>query len=251
MLVKDQAICLRVMEYSETSQIVTLMTRSHGKIQAIAKGARRAKSAFDGPIERFSRGDVVYLPNENSSLYTLREFRQVYDVVMMMSRCLEAYHCALLGTELLTKLTHEHDPHETLFDAFVQFLQNLGVQSDPESARRHRIALLIIFQLSLLRDIGMSPVLSECLNCQAPSLTVTGQVYFSHGANGIVCRDCEMNFPDRVPLSKDVISCLAKINLLANMPISILMQIEALLVDHFSYLLHTRPKTAKWVLELA
>ncbi len=251
MLVKDQAICLRAMDYSETSQIVTLLTRSHGRIQAIAKGAKRPKSAFDGPIERFSRGDIVYLSSENSSLYTLREFRQVYDLVMTMSRHLDAYHCALLGTEVLTKLIHDHDPHDVLFDTFVQFLQDLGHPAGSEFARRDRLGLLVVFQLSLLREVGLAPMFSHCLNCKAtiaPSLAV---VFFSHGANGLVCRDCEMSFPDRMPLPTEVTVCLVQMNQLAGASVQTLLQVESLLIDHFTYLLRARPKTAKWVLSMA
>jgi DNA repair protein RecO (recombination protein O) len=251
MLVKDQAICLRAMDYSETSQIVTLLTRSHGRIQTIAKGAKRAKSAFDGPIERFSRGDIVYLFSENSSLYTLREFRQVYDVVMTLSRHLDAYHCALLGTELLSKLIHDHDPHAVLFDTFVQFLQDLGHPAEVEFARRDRLGLLVVFQLSLLREVGLAPVFSHCLNCRASIMPCRNTVFFSHGANGLVCRDCEMSFPDRMPLPAEVVTCLAQMAQLAGASVQTLLQVESLLIDHFTYLLRARPKTAKWVLNMA
>jgi len=248
MLVKDQAICLRAMDYSETSQIVTLLTRSHGRIQAIAKGSKRPKSAFDGPIERFSRGDIVYLPNENSTLYTLREFHQMYDLVLMMSAHLDAYHCALLGTELLTKLMHDHDPHETLFDAFVQYLQNLGHPIGSETARRDRLGLLIVFQLSLLREVGLYPMFSLCLNCRTDIAPTRNASFFSHAANGLVCRDCEMNFPDRIPVPGHVMACLSQISQLAGASVATLLQVETLLIDHFTYLLRARPKTAKWVL---
>lgn len=248
MLVKDQAICLRAMDYSETSQIVTLLTRSHGRIQVIAKGSKRAKSAFDGPIERFSRGDIVYLPNENSSLYTLREFRQMYDLVMSMSRHLDAYHCALLGTELLAKLIHDHDPHEVLFDVFVQYLQDLGHPTGSDTAKRDRLGLLVVFQLSLLREVGLYPIFSECLNCKANTTSALDTTFFSHSANGLVCRDCEMSFPDRMPVSAGVARCLAQINQLSGASVKTLLQVETLLIDHFTYLLRGRPKTAKWVL---
>ncbi|MFQ6036643.1 MAG: DNA repair protein RecO, partial [Sedimentisphaerales bacterium] len=56
MLIKDTAICIRAVDYSETSQIVTFFTRATGKIRAIAKGSKRPKSAFDGPIEILSFG---------------------------------------------------------------------------------------------------------------------------------------------------------------------------------------------------
>jgi DNA repair protein RecO (recombination protein O) len=246
--VKDQAICLRAMDYSETSQIVTLLTRSHGRIQVIAKGAKRAKSSFGGPIERFSRGEILYLPNENSSLYTLREFHQLYDLVLTMSRHLDAYHCALLGTELLTKLIHDHDPHDMLFDAFVQYLQDLGSPTGPDTSKRDRLGLLIVFQLSLLREVGLFPVFSQCLNCNMIMTEAQNDSFFSHEANGLVCRDCEMNYPDRIPLSKDILACLTQISLLAGASVQTLLCVERLLIDHFTYLLRARPKTAKWVL---
>lgn len=251
MLVKDQAICLRAMDYSETSQIVTLLTRSHGRIRVIAKGAKRAKSAFDGPIERFSRGDIVYLPSEGSSLFTLREFHQRYDLVTIMSQHLDAYHCALLATELLSKLIHDHDPHEVLFDVFVQTLGDLGSHIGADTAKRDRLGLLILFQLSLLREVGLSPVFSQCLNCRADAVSLRGSLFFSHKANGLVCRDCEMSFPDRLPVAAHVVACLGQIGRLTDASVQILLQVEGLLVEHFTYLLHAPPKTAKWVLSMA
>jgi DNA repair protein RecO len=192
----------------------------------------------------------VYLPSENSSLYTLREFRQVYDLVMTMSGHLDAYHCALLGTELLVKLIHDHDPHDVLFDAFVRFLQDLGHPTGAEFARRDRLGLLVVFQLSLLREVGLAPVLSHCLNCQARAVQSPGVMFFSHAANGLVCRDCEMSFPDRMPLPAEILACLAQMNRLAGASVQTLLQLESLLIDHFTYLLRARPKTAKWVLNM-
>jgi DNA repair protein RecO (recombination protein O) len=40
MQIKDTAICLRMVNYSETSQVVTLFTRDSGKVAAMAKGSR-------------------------------------------------------------------------------------------------------------------------------------------------------------------------------------------------------------------
>ena len=71
MLTKDTAICVRTTDFSETSQILTLFTRAAGKISAIAKGSKRPKSAFDGPVEVFSYGRIVFSDSTKEKLATL------------------------------------------------------------------------------------------------------------------------------------------------------------------------------------
>ncbi len=75
MLTKDTAICIRAVDYSETSQIVTFFTRETGKINAIAKGSKGPKSAFDGPIELFASGKIVFV-QKSERLAILTEFKQ-------------------------------------------------------------------------------------------------------------------------------------------------------------------------------
>ena len=68
MLTKDHAICIRAVDYSETSQIVTLFTKQNGKIGAIAKGSKRPKSSFDGPIELFAYGRIIFTHSDDAIL---------------------------------------------------------------------------------------------------------------------------------------------------------------------------------------
>ena len=68
MLTKDTAICIRAIDYSETSQILTFFTRDTGKIGAIAKGSKRPKSSFGGPFEIFSYGKIVFAESNKDKL---------------------------------------------------------------------------------------------------------------------------------------------------------------------------------------
>ena len=197
MLIKDQAICIRAVDYSETSQVVTFFARDHGKVGAMAKGAKRPKSAFGGPIEPFSYGDLVLADSPNARLATLTEFQPRFDVVRGLSGILSAYHAALLATELLDKLTQDHDPHPGLYEGFLQFLQEA-------LTTRTVLPALIGFQWVLLRQIGLQPVLDRCANCQLPYSPTWPRTYFSSSANGLVCRDCEGAFADRVSLAGPV-----------------------------------------------
>ena len=116
MLIKDNAVCIRCVDYSETSQIVTFFTRDTGKISAIAKGSRRPKSPFDGAIEMLSAGQIVFTSSDEPKLVTLTEFQQAPSPPMTD---LYSLNCLYYACELVNSLTDEYDPHPLLFDSLL------------------------------------------------------------------------------------------------------------------------------------
>ena len=243
MLVKDIAICIRAVDYSETSQILTLFTRATGKISAIAKGSKRPKSTFDGPIEILSHGKIVFSDSNKEKLATLTEFEQQPGLDSLRTN-LFALNCSLFAAELVSNLTDEYDPHPQLFDNFLQFLQNANKQRDT-------LISLILFQLSLLKEIGLQPVLNTCANCntQYSIRNTQYETYFSSSANGLICRDCQMSFPDKIKLTNEAANCLANLKLISDANEKTLNEIEKILVSHFTEILHRPPKMAKHILD--
>ena len=257
MLTKDLAICIHAVDYSETSQVVTFFTRETGKISVIAKGSKRPKSAFGGPIEILAYGDIVFTATGGEKLATLTEFEQKPGFNSPAEN-LFALNCALFAAELVTNLTDEYDPHPQLFDNFVQFLQNLCEQRDtPQDTlrwsdeRRTILALLILFQLGLLKEVGLQPILSYCVNCKTKHKIrdTRYELYFSSSANGLVCKDCEANFPDKIRLTKTAANFLSNLKLIADGDEKTLLEIEKVFVRHFTEILHRPPKMAKYVLK--
>jgi DNA repair protein RecO (recombination protein O) len=245
MLTKDRAVCLRTVDYSETSQIVTLFGRLSGKIRAIAKGSKRAKSAFGGPIEALSFGDVIFSAVHKEGLATLTEFQQ-QPVPGELRRHLFALNSGLFAAELLDRLTDDYDPHPDLFDQYVQFLADIE-EKKLEPNRRDILIRLILLQLVLLHEVGLQPVLSACVNCKRAFAADWGQGYFSGSANGLICRDCEMSFPDRIPLGTIAVKCLTDLKQIANADEKALDEIEGILVRHFTGILGHRPRMAEYV----
>ena len=264
MLTKDQAICIRTVDYSETSQVVTFFTKATGKINAIAKGSKRPKSAFGGPIELLAHGRIVFCDSSGEKLATLTEFESAAGTAGpaprgtwgLLRNDLFALNCCLFAAELLNLLTDEHDPHPGLFDSFLQFLHDAQDAGD----KSETMALLILFQLALLKEVGLQPILSHCANCKtsiehrASSIehrasSIEHQVYFSSSANGLICRDCEPASQDKFKLSRDAAAALANLRLLAESPQKTLLEIERLLAHHFTELTGRRPKMAKHILE--
>jgi DNA repair protein RecO (recombination protein O) len=248
MLTKDMAICIRAVDYSETSQIVTFFTRDTGKIGAISKGSRRLKSTFDGPIEILSHGQILFTNSNKDKLATLTEFQQ-QPTLLNLRQNLFALYCCYFAAELLDGLTHDYDPHPELFEDVIQFLQNANDQQPGGDGRRSMLALLVLFQLSLLGNVGLQPVLNACVNCRGGFSPNTPDGYFSSSANGLVCRDCEINFADKIRLSKDVMACLVNLKQIPQSPERTLDGIERILVYHFTELLHRRPRMAKHILQ--
>ena len=255
MLCKDFAICIRALDYSETSQIVTFFTRATGKIKAIAKGSKRPKSAFDGPIEIFSYGKIVFSDSNKEKLATLTEFEQQPGFTNLGSNSF-ALNCSFFAAELLALLIDDYDPHSELFDSFLQFLQNANERQETRDERRgtrdegrRTLALLILFQLALLKEIGLQPILNACVNCKNNFNSNWPEAYFSSLANGLICRDCEDNFPDKIRLTRNAASCLANLKMLAESDEKTLNEVEKILINHFTNTLGRPPKMAKYILE--
>lgn len=244
MLTRDQAICLRTVDYSETSQVVTLFAKDSGKIAAIAKGSKRPRSAFEGPIEVFSFGDIAYVPSRTGKLATLTEFEQ-RPVFRPLRTKLSALNCALFAAELLDAFMQAADAHSDLFDSFVQFLCDVQEAEDDFSA----VALLVLFQLTLLNEIGTRLVLAECANCNAAFDDKWLEVHFSSTANGLVCYDCEQTFVDKIRLTRECAECLSDLNLIKSASRTTIEEIEKVLIYHFTSLMHRPPKMAKHFLK--
>jgi DNA repair protein RecO (recombination protein O) len=247
MLSRDRAVCIRAVDYSESSQIVTFFARLGGKLSAIAKGSKRAKSAFDGPIEVLSWGEIVSTGSNREGLATLTEY-QTQAMRGGLRKNLFALDSALFAAELLNRLTHDHDPHLVLFDQFVRFLQDVD-EMEAGSDRRDILLHLVLFQLALLHEVGLRPNLKACANCGQAFSPAWRESYFSSPANGLVCRDCEMSFPDRTRLSRKAVNGLVNLRQLAQAEERTLDEIEAMLIHHFTETLGQRPKMAKHILK--
>jgi DNA repair protein RecO (recombination protein O) len=248
MLTKDLAICIRAVDYSETSQVVTFFARQTGKISAIAKGSKRPKSAFGGPIEILSHGQIVFSDSSREKLATLTEFEPAYEGRGLggLQTDLFVLNGCLLAAELLNHLTDDYDPHPGLFDSFLQFLHDAAQSTD----KRRMLALLILFQLGLLTEVGVQPVLNHCANCKTRygGHERGNEVYFSSAANGLVCRDCEPTFPDRIRLSRNAAACLISLKQIPGAALKTLTEIQKVLLRHFTELIGRPPKMAKHIL---
>ena len=103
---KTIAIVLRSVEFSESSYISTLFTESAGKITALAKGARRPKSAFENALDLLSISRVVFLRKSSDAMDLLTEAK-LERRFRAAARDLTRLYAAYYVIELLNALTGE------------------------------------------------------------------------------------------------------------------------------------------------
>jgi DNA repair protein RecO (recombination protein O) len=193
-LSNDRCICLRKVEYSETSQILTLFGRQHGLMRVIAKGAHRTTKAgasrFGGGIDLLDVGDAVFTLDLEKQLGTLTEWRLI-EGHLELRRNLRAIYLGQYAAELVGFLIEEHDAHPELFDRLEQTLSDLA------SARLEEAFLA--FELDLLRETGYLAEMAACVECSS-TLGEREPAWFSASRGGILCRNCEGLAHDRMTI---------------------------------------------------
>jgi DNA repair protein RecO (recombination protein O) len=198
---KSLAIILRLVDFSETSCVVTLFTRDFGKIGALAKGARRPKGPFDSALDLLAVCRIVFIRKSSEALDLLTEAkleRRFRAASRDLSRLYAGYYVA----ELLMELTEFGDPHPELFAEAEQALLNLDKDGGVAE-------VVLRFELSTLRLLGYLPALEVCATCGSP-VALESRVSFGHLAGGVLCPNCRPGQRQVVSLSREVVDALRR-----------------------------------------
>jgi DNA repair protein RecO (recombination protein O) len=244
MLKKDKGICIRTTDYSESSQILTFFAAQNGKLSLIAKGAKRPKSSFSGPVELCTVGDMVFSLRDSEKLGTLTEFNPTFFGFTLRKKLL-ALNCGLFACELLNLFTKELDPHPAMFDEAIVFLQRLEENSDDKV-----LPFLILFEFALLNETGSKPLCDCCANCKRNFAGDWQQFYFSSSANGFICRDCESAFIDKRVISSKCAECLNQPIKVLSCDNMVLVEVQKLLIEYITHILERPLRTAPMILKL-
>jgi DNA repair protein RecO (recombination protein O) len=152
----EPAFVLHRYDWSESSLILEVFTRHHGRVALVAKGAKKPSSNFRPVLLPLQPLRVGF--GGDAEIRTLKGAEWVGGQVMPTGDALlSGYYL----NELLLRLLARDDPHPGLFDVYASAVQVL--------ASEHGEALqpaLRAFELLLLREIGLLPV----LNLQTPTL---------------------------------------------------------------------------------
>jgi DNA repair protein RecO (recombination protein O) len=177
---KTEAIVLRSIRYDEADRILHLYTPGDGRLSAIAKGARRARSRFGARLEPFFHVQAV-LHEGRSELLTVTGVDTIatHGVLRERATTLDA---AARACDAVARLFETPEPHPEVFRLLANELALLDAD-----ARHARTANGLAFRLKLLLAAGIVPQLAACAVC-GETEHLRG---FSGAAGGVVCSSCE------------------------------------------------------------
>jgi DNA repair protein RecO (recombination protein O) len=198
-LVTDEAVTLAVSDYSETSQIATVITANLGKARLLAKGSKRPKNAFGGPIDRLQLVQVVFSLRPQGGLGTLTEMTQ-RDAFPGLRSSLKAFYAATYAAELVVAATADLDPHEDLFKILCATLRRLSCGDDSD-------ILVYRFEARLLTSVGLMPQLGQCVSCRRNRGEAKG-AFFSPAAGGVLCSQCARAGAEGLQISGKALAAL-------------------------------------------
>jgi DNA repair protein RecO (recombination protein O) len=179
---KATGINLKSIPLGEADKILTILTREHGLIRAVAPGSRKPKAKLGGRSELFVVNELLL--NRGRSLDRLSQAESL-ESYPRLSRDLAKLTVSQYWAEVVLYQTPSHEPNEALFDLFCQRLAHL---IDCESG----IPVLIHLVYGVMQFLSLAGVAPQVECCCAtgqlatPELIGNGRVVFSPAAGGVI-----------------------------------------------------------------
>ncbi|MPW17093.1 DNA repair protein RecO [Paraburkholderia sp. CNPSo 3157] len=148
-IAEQPAFVLHSYPYRETSLIIDVLSRDHGRIALVAKGAKRPHSALRGVLQTFQPLSLAW--SGKSEMRTLTGAEWVGGMLPLTG---DALLCGFYVNELLVKFLAREDPHPQLFHHYVVTLTRLAHDEPP-------VQVLRSFERVLLRETGYAMSLNR------------------------------------------------------------------------------------------
>ena len=177
MILKATAIPLTCHPYSSTSRIVHWLTRHHGKISTLLKGALRPKSPFLGEYELFGTSELLYIPKRIGTLHTAKECALLHPRPTFRTNW-RAMQAASYLTTLFNRTTPDESPHPELFEFFEELL-------DFAEEQGHEPLFIPWAELQFCTHHGHAPNLKNCTLCASEK-----ELRFCVPQGGLICEKC-------------------------------------------------------------
>ena len=185
MILRTDAVLLRVFPYSESSQVLVWLSRDFGKITTLAKGAQRPKNRMIGHFDLFYTCEVLFYEKKERTVHIMKECSALKDRESFRSdwrACATASYLSNLLYRINPAQAHQAGIYESL-DWSLDYLDrgNAAVQ------------FVFWYELKLLRLLGLDPRIRRCASCHENIEDAKGLATFDLEHGGICCSECRQN----------------------------------------------------------
>src|SRR5688572_823015 len=156
-LYRDEGIVLCTHKLGEADRIISVLTRHHGKVRAVAKGVRKTKSRFGARLEPPTHLQLQ-LYEGRSELHIIDQVETV-DHFRAIREDLDRLTHAVAMLEAADQLGLEGEPNPSLYQMLLGALRALAGHSGP--------LVVPAFFLKVLALEGFRPMVDECVECGA------------------------------------------------------------------------------------
>lgn len=187
-LYHDEGVVLRTAKLGEADRIITLLTRDHGKVRAVAKGVRRAKSRFGGRLEPFMRVDVLIA--EGRTLDTISQAESISAYAGPICADYDSYAAANVIAETADKLASAENERVT-----AQYRLLAGALNALATHAHGPELISASYVMRALSLAGWTPRLASCMVCDSREIT-----HFSVPDGGALCATHHTPRSEPIPL---------------------------------------------------
>ncbi len=186
---RTPALILKRRDFGEADRLLTVLTPGHGKLDVIAKGARKPTSTKTGHVELFTRADLLIHKGRELGIAVQAEMVAPY---LQIREDLGRGAYASYVAELLDRFTAEGDEESAgLFRLLDETLDRLCHDDDPRLAVRY-------YEVRLLDLVGFRPELNECVISRQP--VQAEDQYFSYVEGGVVRPEHAVHTASIIPI---------------------------------------------------
>lgn len=185
-LYRDEAIVLRTHKLGEADRIITLLTRQHGLVRAVAKGVRRTTSRFGSRLEPFTHVDLQLAEGRNLDTITQAETLTPFSKGLGLDY--DRYTAGTVMLETADRLvTEERQPSPQ------QFLLLVGGLRAMVAGEHGPSQVLDSYLLRSLSVAGYAPSFEHCARCgEVPSPGGSPHRWFNPSMGGVLCATCRV-----------------------------------------------------------
>lgn len=196
---KDQGIVLKSINFGELDRIITLFTRKKGKIQVVAKGARKVGNRFGPALDCPAISNFMFYESRGMPVLSQAEIVECYrEIGKKTDQWVFANY--LLFT--VDRCYEQEEPDERIFETILFYL-DLSMKCENYSI------LSLKFRIDLIRFLGFLPRIQFCAICGKRFKKIP--IGWSTSSGGMVCEKCSSSKTDIHYLSSEMMSLLAKI----------------------------------------